>query len=100
MNQQESMTYSLGALTTAVRQSTFAMRALLPQRWAAAALEERYATDWSGVRALFRAELGLELGDRRTARVHVSRVQALDMALERREMGLGQTQTETMKGGR
>jgi hypothetical protein len=67
----------------ATRELTNVMRAGLAQVWTAEALEARYAAKWDAVKAMFEKHVGLELGDRRTARVHVEDVLRLDEALRR-----------------
>ncbi len=62
----------------ATRGLTCAILAALPQLWNAERLMDRYSARWEEIKALFEEKLGVRLGDKRTARVHVEQVLALD----------------------
>jgi len=83
----------LRGLERATRALATVQRAALPQVWDAEKLEARYSTGWAGVKALFRIKRGMELGDRRTARVSLLDVLELDEMLERERADGGENRT-------
>lgn len=70
--------------TAALAEVAGLLRLSVRQRWTLAECAEHWGTDVPGAKALVRLHLNLDLGDRRTARLHVDDVAAVDRAMASR----------------
>lgn len=75
------MAEQMRVLVHAIERNTAAVQATMPQLWDAEALMKRYSASWAQLKALVAQRLGVELGDRRTARLSLDQVLKLDTRL-------------------